>query len=536
MKMDKILIMKKKFPVTVLLVVFLICGIAVSVPGMLRDIPDKSQARGDVLLIDSMTVFGKRTRPAVPFLHDKHTSALTKMQKDCSTCHLSEKNILSLKFQRLADQTKKAVMDTYHNGCIGCHKDLSAVKKKSGPVICAECHIKDVSVVSSRKPAGMNKYLHFLHTDTLQNKCELCHHEYNKKDKKLFYAKGKEGTCRYCHKGVKEENRMSMRQASHTACLDCHLKTIAKKQNAGPVQCSGCHDSEKPLKSATLSTLPRLERKQPDMVMIKTGNKELDTSGTAVMNFVPFDHKAHEAYNDTCRVCHHEDLKACNTCHLLKGVKDGRYINLEQAMHTTGACQSCLGCHSKKQQTQNCSGCHMFIPEAGNDKACLKCHSEPPPGEKAKLLTEQYADQAAAKMLSSVKRVKKTYPDQDIPEKVIISVLSDKYDPVDFPHRKIVKKINAGIQNNKLAEYFHTSEGTLCKGCHHNAPESKNPPRCASCHEQKPLPERISSKPDKNMLKPALMGAYHIQCMDCHVKMGIEKNSCTDCHQEKKNK
>ena len=76
--------------------------------------------------------------------------------------------------------------------------------------------------MSARKPMGMDLSLHFRHSKAAKEKCETCHHEYDEKAKTLFYAKGKEGTCRYCHKERTEENRISMPLASHLSCVECH--------------------------------------------------------------------------------------------------------------------------------------------------------------------------------------------------------------------------------------------------------------------------------------------------------------------------
>jgi DnaJ-class molecular chaperone len=84
------------------------------------------------------------------------------------------------------------------------------------------------------------------------------------------------------------------------------------------------------------------------------------------------------------------------------------------------------------------------------------------------------------------------------------------------------------INKNKLANYFHHEEGTVCQGCHHNSPAAKEPPKCVSCHG-KPFNA-------KDPFKPGLMAAYHRQCMECHKAMGIKKpvsTDCTACHQKK---
>jgi DnaJ-class molecular chaperone len=133
---------------------------------------------------------------------------------------------------------------------------------------------------------------------------------------------------------------------------------------------------------------------------------------------------------------------------------------------------------------------------------------------------------AAAEMLQSRTPVTETYADADIPEKVVIKEMVNKYKAVELPHRKIVQTLVKGIKDNKLANYFHAEKGTVCQGCHHNSPADKKPPRCGNCHG-KPFDE-------KNPFRPGLMGAYHQQCMGCHAEMKLEKPAgCTECHKER---
>ncbi|MCP4112097.1 MAG: cytochrome c3 family protein [Desulfobacteraceae bacterium] len=530
----------------------------------------KDSKRADAITIDTLKIFGDIERPEVVFLHDLHTDALEKKKKDCSVCHLSGSNYevipdtlktavknidqLSPKFKRLKDISRKEVMDIYHNNCIECHTTMTAEGDKSGPVACGDCHKKD-AVSSSRLPMGFDKSLHFRHSKAQEKKCEQCHHEYDGKAKKLVYVKEKEGSCRFCHMKETEENRISMKLASHLSCIDCHRKKLAKKIHAGPVKCAGCHDAEHQKKIEKVTPVPRMERKQPDSTLITTDRKDIE----ARMNFVPFDHKAHEEYNDTCRVCHHADMEKCSKCHTLAGKKEGNNIRLEQAMHQPGAEKTCTGCHEIKQDDKKCAGCHVFMQRTRKKEAssCLACHMNEPEVVEMKgqtgdmsysnvasgslsgggvvhynklssdKLTEKELAQAASLMLKARKPVTGTFEDEKIPEKVVIKDMADKYGPVDLPHRKIVLKLVNDIKDNKLANYFHSEKGTVCQGCHHNSPVSEKPPRCVNCHG-KPFDE-------SSMFKPGLMGAYHIQCMGCHKEMGLEKPvGCTDCHKEKK--
>jgi hypothetical protein len=244
------------------------------------------------------------------------------------------------------------------------------------------------------------------------------------------------------------------------------------------------------------------------------------------MNAVPFDHKAHEGDSDTCRVCHHESLDSCaKKCHTLTGADEGNQIRLEQAMHRMGVDQSCIGCHEIKQKEKECAGCHGLLKEGPKqmESFCVVCHMES---------LEEIAEgvpntEAAGLLLQSRKTVTTTYRDEDIPEKVTIGQLAEKYEPVEFPHRKIIYALMDKMKANKLAQYFHTEEGTICQACHHNSPISKKPPSCVSCHGK--------AFDEKDLLRPGLSAAYHQQCMGCHKEMSIEKprsTGCTECHKE----
>ena len=510
--------------------------------------------RSDIITIDGLKTFGKLDRPPVIFLHDAHTEALKKKEKDCKACHLVEKDrpamakqeALSVRFKRLKDTSRDEIMNIYHDECISCHKETIGTGEKSGPVEkCGGCHRKNWSVISNWQPIVMDKSLHYRHVEATKDKageekCELCHHEYDEITKKIFYAKDKEGTCRYCHKaepGITEKDRMPLREAFHLSCVNCHRKAAAEKkdpdQKIGAITCSGCHDLKNQEKIKKIVDVPRLKRKQPDYVLLQGGKKK----GAEVkkedevqrMPPVAFNHMAHEEYQETCRACHHANLASCSeTCHTIDGVKDGKYIKIAQAAHDLRSEHSCMGCHGMQQKKKECSGCHATMPRSFNQEtaACQTCHKKVPEN----LVSAQEKPEVIAKQLVEKRKyTKTTYGKEDIPEKVVIKVLADQYEPAEMPHRKIVETLVKGMEKNKLATYFHREEGTLCQGCHHKSPADKKPPRCGSCHG-KPF--------DANaVLRPGLKGAYHQQCIGCHQQMGLEKPKSTDCagcHKEKK--
>ena len=496
---------------------------------------DVQKPRADIITIATLQQFGDLERPPVIYLHEQHSDAVEKQNKDCSVCHLKQDDRQSIKFKRLKDTTKSRIMDLYHTECIDCHNQSAAAGQKSGPVTCGQCHRKDRSVASSWEPIGMNRSLHYRHSKAMDNKCERCHHEYNESTKALFYAKGKEGTCRYCHKQVAEENRISLRLASHQGCVDCHLKQLALDKDAGPVKCGSCHDPAEQKLIKVIADVPRLERNQPDVVFVrrtpaaeKIDNPDPATSST----LVPFNHKGHEAYNDTCRVCHHAEMNACVQCHTPRGAKEGSFVKLSQSMHQPGSDQSCVGCHANNQKKPECAGCHSSISQTRafeQKESCRQCHADAgQTAAGADASPDPKNNTMAAMLLRERKPVTATYPDSEVPEKVTINQISDQYGPVELPHRKIVKTLMNNIKDNKIANYFHRDEGTLCQGCHHASPETRKPPKCSSCHG-KPF--------DTNHpLRPGLMAAYHQQCMECHSAMGLKKpqaTDCTGCHKRK---
>jgi hypothetical protein len=229
------------------------------------------------------------------------------------------------------------------------------------------------------------------------------------------------------------------------------------------------------------------------------------------------------------RACHHETLKACNECHTMAGTPQSKGVNLEKAMHQMDSTKSCRGCHLEKQKEKECSGCHVFIGARTENKesACIPCHMKSAQENRTANSLEQDRS-LAARMLQARTPITETVSQEDIPEKVVIKNLSDQYEAVDLPHRKIVNALASNIKDSKLAAYFHTERGTLCQGCHHNSPVSIKPPACANCHGELLDPQEP--------LKPGIMGAYHLQCMGCHKAMGIEKLSeCTACHKKKAN-
>jgi hypothetical protein len=512
--------------------------------------------RPDLIKINTLASFGKLELPPVTFFHDKHTAALLKEKKNCETCHAVKDNRLNLAYKGTETAKPAQLKDIYHASCIGCHSESAAAGKKSGPLdgFCRSCH-DATPPAAVRLEAGLDKVLHFRHVDAKsivanpaeKDNCASCHHDYDKKAKKTFYAKGKEDSCRACHGAKPQNGVLSLSQASHQQCVLCHLDLANQgvKQN-GPYLCADCHSAtgqalvakKNQAVVAKLPNLevPRLKRGQPDAALITYNPK--GESGKDVkpllMSPVAFDHKAHEKYNNSCRVCHHAGIESCDKCHTLSGSKKGKFVTFEQSMHLQSSQQSCIGCHAARQAAANCAGCHNRMDKSRrpDDATCQQCHKQLPEGIEA-LRSNLFADPQqksgiAEVMLKNRNMKPGAYAAGDIPDKVVIKTLSDKYEPVEMNHRAHVQTLMKGMQGNGLAEYFHRDPGTICQGCHHNSPPAKQPPGCINCHGKQ------SAAKESN--RPALLAAQHGQCMNCHKDMGIAKpaaTACIECHQEK---
>jgi len=490
----------------------------------------------DIVLIDLPQIPGGDKMPAVPFFHDRHTQALGQ-DKDCSACHLQEKERFVFKFKRLKDGTTETDMGVYHDNCIACHKEVASAGKKSGPLSgdCRSCHTQDPPSAAAWQPIVFDKSLHFRHVSAKtippgkmyeEANCSACHHTYDEVTKKAVYKKGTEESCLYCHKKAKTDLAPSVRTASHSVCVSCHQLSSARSKKSGPVQCAGCHDAVQQKKIKIVDNIQRLERNQPDTVLLASWMALSDASDDTMkkqMNPVAFNHVVHEQKADSCRACHHETLKRCAECHTKTGDKKGGKVQLALAMHNTGSTHSCIGCHNQaKTATKECAGCHASMPRKSfAQNTCTKCHTV----DKSLLgpfpMQKDATAQVAADSIASHPRATTSLGDDQIPERVKIDGMVNQFEAVDFPHRQIVRAITARIKDNKMAAFFHGDDVTLCAGCHHNAPATLNPTGCASCHVE--AFKNVMDAP------PGLKGAYHGQCIGCHQAMGIEEPAATDC-------
>jgi hypothetical protein len=97
------------------------------------------------------------------------------------------------------------------------------------------------------------------------------------------------------------------------------------------------------------------------------------------------------------------------------------------------------------------------------------------------------------------------------PDVVVIDQLADLYEPVVFAHQ-----LHATMANMNGG----------CENCHHYSETSGEIPPCRSCHD--------AERTEVDLRMPALKGAYHRQCINCHLDWAHE-NACGFCHEEVEN-
>jgi Class III cytochrome C family. len=531
-----------------------------------------AEKRADVIVIDTMAREGKLSLPAVTFLHDQHTKALAAAKMDCSSCHQppqeGKEGTFVFRFTGTDGKQGEELKNLYHEKCMGCHADLRSVLKKTGPVDpeCRTCHNPRPAVESDRQPMGLDKRVHYNHVASklISNKaeetnCGACHHVFDASARQLVWGKNQEDSCRACHvtdegrkatlakdPGASDTNgllkdRPALGAAVHQSCVNCHfslnLAGTVPDAKVLPTDCAGCHGQTvkaqlaEAFSKTAVDSVPRLERGQADAVlMLPAPEKAKDVKG--MMRPVSFNHKFHESKTMDCRTCHHKKITSCATCHSFEGKAEGNFISYGQVMHKSAARQSCVGCHALETQKPECAGCHIKAAPKMSQASCATCHTTPAgvsaeAAENGSLLAlDKEARQALADatVANRVQDSVKLFDEKDIPENVTIGLLANEFEASVMPHRKIVMKLWEKQKDNRLAAAFHSEDGTLCQGCHHNSPASKTPPRCVSCHSMD-----ATSAPDGRL---SLKAAYHQQCMTCHARMQQKPaaTECADCH------
>ena len=120
----------------------------------------------------------------------------------------------------------------------------------------------------------------------------------------------------------------------------------------------------------------------------------------------------------------------------------------------------------------------------------------------------------------------------NLPDVISLDSLVKLYDKVEFNHGEHIKLLKdcAGCHHHTTGNLV---EDPNCVRCHKNSSETSIV-ACKGCHAAQPfLAEGLNKKHADNKLyhqdKPGLKGAYHLNCMGCHAKMG-GPTGCRDCH------
>ena len=78
-------------------------------------------AQPEIITITGARAFGPLSRPPVAFPYRAHTLI---EGVSCAACHAG----------------KKAIRDSYHRLCIGCHGQAKSRGGATGPRVCGDCH------------------------------------------------------------------------------------------------------------------------------------------------------------------------------------------------------------------------------------------------------------------------------------------------------------------------------------------------------------------------------------------------------------
>jgi len=191
------------------------------------------------IIIGHTEIFGVLQRPRVLFDHGLHEKAMK--NEGCNSCHHADTdgNLVFEHIFSFMPDGKNAVKEAYHSKCISCHTERFRAGKSFGAITCGECHDKKRALREPSLPVFVfDYYYHDKHVTKLENKCDLCHHSYDKNDKELIYEEGTEQSCYYCHdlnakRGpflvseieVTKNKNLTMKKVSHNLCVNCHLRS-----------------------------------------------------------------------------------------------------------------------------------------------------------------------------------------------------------------------------------------------------------------------------------------------------------------------
>ncbi len=124
-----------------------------------------------------------------------------------------------------------------------------------------------------------------------------------------------------------------------------------------------------------------------------------------------------------------------------------------------------------------------------------------------------------------------------VPELVLLDSLSNLYEGVSFDHALHDSYASCAECHHHVAG--RPSADPYCSGCHRSGSVG-SAVSCKSCHLTDRFSEDLLSA-SRNQSRYhidiiGLVGAYHLNCLGCHLSLTAGPTGCLDCHQSTGNK
>lgn len=123
---------------------------------------------------------------------------------------------------------------------------------------------------------------------------------------------------------------------------------------------------------------------------------------------------------------------------------------------------------------------------------------------------------------------------KEIPEAVLLDSLSNIYEGVRFDHGLHVSYASCVECHHHVAGL--PSVDPACNSCHRSG-TSGSLLNCKSCHLIDRFSQQaLSQKKDQTGYHidiAGLLGAYHLNCLGCHLSLTAGPTGCLDCHSRK---
>lgn len=122
----------------------------------------------------------------------------------------------------------------------------------------------------------------------------------------------------------------------------------------------------------------------------------------------------------------------------------------------------------------------------------------------------------------------------EAPEAVLLDALSNIYEGVRFDHELHASYASCAECHHHVAGL--PSADTACNSCHRLG-TSASVLDCKSCHRNDRFSQQsLSEKKNQTGYHIdiiGLLGAYHLNCLGCHLSLTAGPTGCLDCHRRK---